>query len=401
MARVSRRFLVLSQFFPPEPYAAAKRMAAMADALATRHQVTVATLEPGYPSAADYAHLPVSRLDRERGYEVTRRGILEPHRASDAHRAAAELRMATRLAARGLGQRCDVVLASSPSMFLGPAGLALARARGARFVWDVRDITWDYAAEARTAGGLSGSSISALRRLMWSIVPRADLVLAATPGIAATLSACRPDARVRTVANAVVPEELLALSPRERGEHDRPRVTYVGLVGDAQRLAVLLAVAERMPEVAFSVVGRGPERAHLEARASERGLRNVEFTAQVNPARLLDHYRAADILFAQVRSTPTLDQTAMPSKLMEYMASGRPLIYAGNGHAAAEIERIGSGLAVPPEEPRAIETAIEALLGDPRRAVALGAAGREYARARREERVTGTALLAAIEELES
>ena len=236
---------------------------------------------------------------------------------------------------------------------------------------------------------------------MWSIVPRADLVLAATPGIAATLSAQRPDARVRTVPNAVVPEELLALAPPERGRLDPPRVTYVGLVGDAQRLAVLLAVAERMPHVAFSVVGRGPERAQLEARASERGLRNVEFTAHVNPSGLLEHYRAADILFAQVRSTPTLDQTAMPSKLMEYMASGRPVIYAGNGHAAAEIERIGSGLAVPPEEPQAIETAIQALLGDPRRAVALGAAGRAYARSRREERVLSTALLAAIEELDS
>ena len=397
----SRRVLVLSQFFPPEPYAGAKRMAAMAGALATRHHVTVATLKPGYPSAADYAHLPVADLDRERRYEIRRRGRLEPHRASDAHRATAELRMATRLAGRALGDRCDVVLTSSPSMFLGPAGLALARLRGARFVWDVRDITWDYAAEARTSAGVSGSSIAALRRLMWSIVPRADLVLAATPGIAATLSAQRPDARVRTVPNAVVPEELLALAPPERGRLDPPRVTYVGLVGDAQRLAVLLAVAERMPQVAFSVVGRGPERAQLEARASERGLRNVEFAAHVNPSGLLEHYRAADILFAQVRSTPTLDQTAMPSKLMEYMASGRPVIYAGNGHAAAEIERIGSGLAVPPEEPQAIETAIQALLGDPRRAVALGAAGRAYARSRREERVLSTALLAAIEELDS
>ena len=111
----------------------------------------------------------------------------------------------------------------------------------------------------------------------------------------------------------------------------RPRHVR-GPGGDAQRLAVLLAVAERMPGVAFSVVGRGPERAQLEARASQRGLRNVEFTAHVSPFSLLESYRAADILFAQVRSTPTLDQTAMPSKLMEYMASGRPVIYAGNGH---------------------------------------------------------------------
>jgi glycosyltransferase involved in cell wall biosynthesis len=236
---------------------------------------------------------------------------------------------------------------------------------------------------------------------MWSIVPRADLVLAATPGIAAALTARRPEANVRTVPNAVVPEELLALSPPARAEGDLARVTYVGLVGDAQRLAALLAVAEHMPDVRFSVVGRGPERARLEAEASRRGLRNVEFTAHVDPSGVVEQYRAAHILFAQVRSTPTLDQTAMPSKLVEYMATGRPVVYAGKGPAAAEIERIGSGLAVSPEQPEEIATAIRALVGDPQRAAALGAAGRAYARARRDEQVLATALLAAIEELEA
>ncbi len=148
---------MLTQFFAPEPYAGAKRMVAMADALATRHHVTVATLEPGYPSAADYAHLHVAELDGVRGYEVRRHGRLEPHRSSDARRAAAELRMAARLARRGLADRHDVVLATSPSMFIGMTGLALARLRRARFVWDVRDITWDYAAESRTSAGLSGA----------------------------------------------------------------------------------------------------------------------------------------------------------------------------------------------------------------------------------------------------
>jgi glycosyltransferase involved in cell wall biosynthesis len=371
----------------------------MADALATRHQVTLITLEPGYPSAADYANMSVADVDRGRPYEVKRHGRLEPHRSSDARRAAAELRIAAQLAFRGLCERFDVVLASSPGMFLGVTGLALARLKRARFIWDVRDLTWDYAAESRPQAPLSGLAITALRKLMWWIVPRADLVLAATQGIADTLTARRPAANVRMVPNAVVPEALLALSSPEREDGHPPRVTYIGLVGDAQRLAVLLAVAERMPDVAFSVVGRGPERAQLEARARERGLRNVEFTAHVDQSRLLEHYRAADILFAQVRNTPTLNQTAMPSKLVEYMAAGRPVIYAGSGPAADEIERIGSGLSVPPEEPEAIESAIQTLLGDSRRAGELGEAGRAYARSCRDEQVLASALLAAIAEL--
>jgi hypothetical protein len=58
--------------------------------------------------------------------------------------------MALRMALRALPESMDILVASTPSMLLGPVGLAVARARRAKFVWDVRNITWGYAKD--TAG---------------------------------------------------------------------------------------------------------------------------------------------------------------------------------------------------------------------------------------------------------
>ena len=181
-----------------------------------------------------------------------------------------------------------------------------------------------------------------------------------------------------------------------------PRVTYVGLVGDAQRLGVLLAVAERMPGwwrsrssgAAQSAPGSRPRRVSAASGTSSS-------PRMWTPPTLLEDYRAADILFAQVRSTPTLNQTAMPSKLVEYMASGRPVIYAGSGSAASRdrADRLRAGSA-----PRRSLGDRDRDRGAGRRPAARGRRGRRPAGPTRGPVATSgssaTALLAAIEELE-
>ena len=52
--------------------------------------------------------------------------------------------------------------------------------------------------------------------------------------------------------------------------------------------------------------------------------------------------------------------TAVPSKLFEYMAAGRPIVYAGEGAAVALIDETGSGITTAPGDVRAIVDAIRA-----------------------------------------
>ena len=77
--------------------------------------------------------------------------------------------------------RPDVVVASSPSLPSAAAAAALARARGARFLLEVRDL-WPESAVAMGLMG-EGPATAAARRLEAFCYRRADRIVALTEGI--------------------------------------------------------------------------------------------------------------------------------------------------------------------------------------------------------------------------
>jgi glycosyltransferase involved in cell wall biosynthesis len=249
------------------------------------------------------------------------------------------------------------------------------------FVWDVRDVTWAMASEMadgnRLLGGLPASLLSAT---MWATARSCDLLVAATPGIArlATEAGASPE-RIITVENGISEPLRKALTAvRSRNERSRPVVTYVGLLGRAQQLSTLVDVAQRLPDVDFVIVGEGPHRSQIEDQIRRSGCANVRVLGYVPPDRLPDLYGGSDLLFAQVVDSPTLNRTARPSKLLEYMAAGRAMVYAGHGDAVALITEIGCGVGATPGDPEAIAAAMVDLLDDRSRLHDLGRRGAAY-----------------------
>jgi glycosyltransferase involved in cell wall biosynthesis len=86
-------------------------------------------------------------------------------------------------------------------------------------------------------------------------------------------------------------------------------------------------------------------------------------------------YAESDAAVVMLRDLPIFEG-ALPTKLLEAMAAGRPVVLAARGEAARLVERERCGLVVPPEDPRALAEALSALAADPARRAALGAAGR-------------------------
>ena len=365
---------LLTQFFPPETFAGANRVAAMAEALSEVAELRVVAPEPSYPDAAAYVAAPPPVLPPgvtlSRVRPATRRG------GSFAARAAAELGLAARLARVALRTRPDVVVASSPSMFLGPAALVAGRLRRARVVWDVRDLTWEYGKDDDVVtGAVARAAIGFVARVMWWVAARVDLVTCATDGLAIPLRARLAGRRVEVVPNGIDAGLRAAFDPSPAPPSDRLRVLYAGLVGHAQQLEVLLDVARRAPQVDFTVAGDGPALGRLEEAA--RDLPNITFTGYVSPVRLVELYHASDVLFAQLQRSELHRITAAPSKLQEYMAAGRFIVYAGEGSAAELVQRAGAGVVVPPGDAGAIVAALSS--ATPAERAARGASARTYA----------------------
>lgn len=383
----------VTQLFPPETAAGAHRAGALAAALSTEFELEVLTLLPSYPHPSAYSDSTV-----EFAFCVTRFGHFAPHASRLTARAIGEIAMAWRITRAAYALRPGVIIATSPSMFLGPFGLLVARLARARFVWDIRDLTWEYAREQAERWPSRGLA-RATAQLMWTCARRSDLVFAATAGIAEGLYAAgvRPQV-IRVVPNCPSADVVTAVSAPTRAVGQQPRVLYAGVIGRNQGLDVLIDVALRRPEIRFVLAGDGPERVRLERLVAARGVHNVELVGFVDRLELTSLYEDADVLFAQVRDTPVLSRDSLPSKLFEYMAAQRPIVYAGHGATAARLRDAGAAVVVPAGDAAAIGTAIDCLLGDPDQAEELVRRAQEHLRQgpTREEVMASAARMIAV-----
>jgi glycosyltransferase involved in cell wall biosynthesis len=132
-------------------------------------------------------------------------------------------------------------------------------------------------------------------------------------------------------------------------------------------------VVREMPELVVLCAGDGPHRGAFEREAAERGLTNA--------VRFLGHRADVPALLALSRLVvlPSLAES-FGFAALEAMSLGRPVV-ASRAGGLPEVVRDGdTGLLVDVGDAAGLARAMVALLRDPERAAALGAAGRERAR---------------------
>ncbi len=162
-------------------------------------------------------------------------------------------------------------------------------------------------------------------------------------------------------------------------------VVYAGLLGFPQGLGTLLDAAALTPEVRFVLAGEplvALDQVLLEAQAAGSGLSNVEFLGHLDLARLRDLYASADVLVAMLRGSEAF-KVAQPSKVWEYMATGRPVVFAGECETTRIMTDADLGLVVPPEDAEALARAIRRLAGDAEERSRLGRRGQAFVMAER------------------
>ncbi|MGO9960225.1 MAG: glycosyltransferase [Solirubrobacteraceae bacterium] len=153
-------------------------------------------------------------------------------------------------------------------------------------------------------------------------------------------------------------------------------VTVGNLIARKRHADVIEALAllrDRRPELRYVVVGDGPEREALRALAAARRVGDrVLFTGR------LPHEQA--VAAARRGSLFVLPSTAeaFGVSYIEAMAAGVPAIGCRGEDGPEEIAAAGGGIElVAPGDPRALAAVVDALLGDPVRLAALGAAARD------------------------
>ena len=224
-----------------------------------------------------------------------------------------------------------------------------------------------------------GSDVFALRELLWTWFKRVALRRAA----AVTVNSSATEAAVRAIAPDIpVPLRIpmgaaVAGSPREREDlrrslrlGDGPVLLFVGRLvaqkGVADLLQALVILADDWPAVRAVIVGDGPERARLEARA--RALKiddRVHFAGPVDPARVPDFLAMADVFVAPSKTDRDGAAEGQGLAVIEAMLAGLPVVASRSGGMVDAVRPDETGLLVDENAPDQIASAVARLLRDP------------------------------------
>ncbi|HXS34969.1 MAG TPA: glycosyltransferase family 4 protein [Solirubrobacterales bacterium] len=360
------------------------RIAALAEGLAGRGiDVSVHTCFPHYPAGeimAPYRNRLVSK-ERDRGALLVRSAVYPAANRGFARRLAGHVSFAASAlaTARSTGP-ADVVVVETPPLFLAGAAVPYARLKRARLVLNVADLWPDSAIEL---GALdSATAIRGARAVERGAYRAAASIACPTEGIVATLEQRPESAGKAVLMRPAVDLERFDPSAGAAAE-DRPmRVLYAGTVGMAHGLETLLDAAAKIernataPRIEALIAGDGAEAPQLRARLANGGPGNVRMLGAVPGEDIPGLYANSDVAVVMLRDRPIF-HGALPTKMLEAMAAGRPVLLSARGEAARLIEAQGAGIVVEPENPSALAAALTELASDPARRARLGAAGRQ------------------------
>ena len=136
-------------------------------------------------------------------------------------------------------------------------------------------------------------------------------------------------------------------------------------------LEAFALIQAELPEARLIVAGDGAQRAMLEGRARELGLRGVEFLGRVPPAEMGALYDRADIYL----NSPNIDN--MPGSIIEAYAAGLPVVTTDAGGIPYIVRHDETGLMVPSGDSDGMAAAALRLIREPGLAASLAGTARE------------------------
>ena len=395
-ARQGSRVFIISINYAPEPTGFAPHAAALASHLSDRgHEVSVFT---GFPFAPEWRRRPADRgslfrTEHKDGVTVRRLTHFIPRRPSSAlQRVLMEGTFAVAafpamIAAAVREGRPDALLYIGAQPALAMLARIVSRLFRRPYFVNVNDLAARAALDVGIAGGPLYRVLDAFE-------------FAAYRGAAGATVLCRaferalvehgfPHDRIRLIRSPIDIDQVRPVAPdgRLRATYAIPAdafvVLHAGSMGKKQGLmnvveAAALASSSRLRWV---FVGDGEDKAPLVEAVRRRGLEDiVRFVPFQRDEDMAAMFAAADVLLLnQLRA---VKDTVIPSKLLTYMAAGRPVLAAVNASSqGAEILReADGGLLIAPEDPAALAAAAQWFLDQPREHLRiLGARNRSYA----------------------
>ncbi len=283
----------------------------------------------------------------------------------------------------------DIILVTSPPLFVGISGYLLSIFKRIPFVFEVRDL---WPESAIDTGVLTNRYI--IKLAYWFenfIYKKARKINVLTPAFKKNLIEKKK----------VVPEKLLFIPNAAdfsiventinnfdrkyfRQKHnfdDNLVIIYVGAHGIANNLILLVNTAELLTDkkVLLISIGAGMQKAMLKEEVKKRKLNNIRFLDPVPKTEVFKFILAADIGTSILLKNDTF-KTIYSNKTFDYMSCKKPILMAIDGVSRELVEDAECGLYVEPENAKDFAEKITYYLNNRDKIINDGLNGYRYAK---------------------
>lgn len=230
------------------------------------------------------------------------------------------------------GSKVDLILSPSPPLTIGLVNIIIAKAKGAKVIYNVQEIYPDLLIEQ---GGLKSQFlIRILKKLERVVYNHSDAVTTIDQDFYNTIVArFKKPEKLHIIPNFVDNDlykpaavDYSLLNEKYFPKTDRLKAMYAGNIGYAQDWETLLLLATKLMDfpVDFYVIGEGVQKEYLRGEIERRKLTNIKLLPYQERSLMPQLLAYADLQF--IFMDKKLEGHGFPSKVYTIMACAKPLI---------------------------------------------------------------------------
>lgn len=359
------KVLLISQYYPPVKGAGARRAKRFANFLTeTGHKVTVLSGFPTYQTGTipEKYRWKLWLWEKDGPIKVLRVYEFPAVTAATFQRL---LNMVTFFLTSTIAAIIlpvfDTVVVTSPPFLSGLTGLAAAREKKCKFIFDIRDLWPEVTLELGVMK--PGFVYNLFKRLEKVFYQKANHITTATERIRRRLILQGiPGKKVTTIYNSA---DLNLFRPEkiERAEFGFSETDFICVyIGNHSRVYNLENVVEvanllKNRPIKFVFVGVGESKPALIELAQKYELSNIIFLPEKTPQEISVLINLSDVGIISLDDKPMFQET-VPAKTAEYLACAKPIIATIGGEVKKLLEENQAGLVCEPKNPEALSQAV-------------------------------------------
>ncbi len=260
--------------------------------------------------------------------------------------------------------KTDLIIATSPQFFTAVSGRWLSFWKRKKWIMEVRDL---WPESLKVVGAMKdGFAMRFFERIERNLYRNAWKIVAVTEYMKEEIASRGVNMeKIAVIRNGVDVDEFKPLPKDEALRiqlklQDRFIIGYIGTHGMAHALEFILGcIAEiNNDKIHFLFVGSGAEKEKLLKKKEELNLKNVTFLDPIPKSEVKKYISILDFGLVNLKDSP-LFRGALPSKMNELAAMGKPILLGVGGEAEVFLKENDLGLAFYPENKESFLKAIE------------------------------------------